>query len=731
MLISPNDILLLNEPPSTEFENKATGESKTAELGEESLPEVRLEELERVLHIDGSRVYVINLSGKQRVPSMRKLEDIEKAMDEHKISLFRSEPFSEHLQPNDWTEESREIREKRRDQNLKLIKPVLELKGGMYIPAERGPVIKRTAKIFKVTKKWVYDLMQNWWIFGMVANAVMPWIFRKTYTERPRKPGDPPSKKKGRYSSEELQQGFRGPPITLAMRFEFEWALKTYYFNKNVKHKSLWKAFKRMLARFYSDGLEKDPDRPGGKRVKFIHKSMRPTWRQLENYFYTRYKLKKVRIAMMPDRDYNLKNRPIEGNATLREYGPGSCFEMDATPLPVIVVDENGNPLGKATLYLVVDVFSHLIVGFYIGLEKGSFAAAALAMYNAASDKVEFCRQYEFEIIEAEWPAHHLPDKGYADRALKGLMAVGWVRRLMGWFENAPPYRPDMKPFVERLMQLLDEFRLADAPGATQKMAKRGDKDPKADARLTSYDLNQIAIQTILEYNNKPIKKYPSEAFQIPDEVGLWPSSLFTYGLRSRTRLKTQNGNILKANLLPIAKVKSDRGGINFRGVRFLPQVAFRQVWQTKTSRHPNSEFEISYFPNLVDAVYVRIQGREPVPFFLAVEFKHLKGKTWAEAAAAQRAKNAKHITARRNHEEYSANRDLAIQNIIKRARNRRYDGGQDLKKHQVRKNRDIAVRKERANNPLLPKERMTNGSLCDAKNDEPYIPPHDPTQDE
>ena len=41
---------------------------------------------------------------------------------------------------------------------------------------------------------------------------------------------------------------------------------------------------------------------------------------------------------------------------------------------------------------------------------------AIMALLNAATDKVKFCKQYGIEIEEKDWPVHHLPETIIADR---------------------------------------------------------------------------------------------------------------------------------------------------------------------------------------------------------------------------------------------------------------------------------------------------------------------------
>jgi hypothetical protein len=73
-----------------------------------------------------------------------------------------------------------------------------------------------------------------------------------------------------------------------------------------------------------------------------------------------------------------------------------------------------------------------------------------MAIANAASDKVTFCREYGIEITEEDWPVHHLPEAILADRGeLEGKNAENLVNGLHVKIMNTPPYRCDWKGIIE------------------------------------------------------------------------------------------------------------------------------------------------------------------------------------------------------------------------------------------------------------------------------------------
>ena len=68
---------------------------------------------------------------------------------------------------------------------------------------------------------------------------------------------------------------------------------------------------------------------------------------------------------------------------------------------------------------MVIDVFSRMIAGFYIGFENASYAAAMQALFMATTDKTSYCKELDFDIELENWPSIGLPDAILADRGEK------------------------------------------------------------------------------------------------------------------------------------------------------------------------------------------------------------------------------------------------------------------------------------------------------------------------
>ena len=98
--------------------------------------------------------------------------------------------------------------------------------------------------------------------------------------------------------------------------------------------------------------------------------------------------------------------------------GPGSKYQIDASVGDIYLVSQfdRSNIIGMPVMYFVIDVFSRMVTGMYIGLEGPSWVGAMMAIANAALDKVAYCREYGISIAEEEWPCYHIPAVILGDR---------------------------------------------------------------------------------------------------------------------------------------------------------------------------------------------------------------------------------------------------------------------------------------------------------------------------
>ena len=62
-------------------------------------------------------------------------------------------------------------------------------------------------------------------------------------------------------------------------------------------------------------------------------------------------------------------------------------WQCDHTPADIVVVDSQGDVLGRPTLTTVIDTYSRCIMGIHLGIEPPSAAVTGLALRHAILPK--------------------------------------------------------------------------------------------------------------------------------------------------------------------------------------------------------------------------------------------------------------------------------------------------------------------------------------------------------
>lgn len=241
----------------------------------------------------------------------------------------------------------------------------------------------------------------------------------------------------------------------------------------------------------------------------------------------------------------------------------------------------------------------------YVGLEGPSWTGAMMALDNMVADKVEFCKRFEIDIKEEEWPTQHLPEIIIADRGeFEGYSVAGLINNLNIKIENTTAYRGDLKGIVERKFRTINGKVKQKAPGAIQKdYRERGDRDYRLDATLNLKEFTSLIITMILHHNHKVIDKYPMEKEMIIDNVIPTPINLWNWGIRNRKgRIRTIDRNILRLNVLPRGKAYISRAGIKFKNMLYGSKRALEEQWYVKFK---NRSIDIIYDARDLNQIYI------------------------------------------------------------------------------------------------------------------------------
>jgi transposase InsO family protein len=521
--------------------------------------------LYRILAILSSETVWIVLNDETAFPSLVVSSDLITAVECE--SLTRSaDPYESlaFLLPEEGT-----IARIKRDQNYELIKP-LATEPLFFEPKIRSAIINKIIKDNGSTKQTVY----RYWQRGQTPNALIPDFMN--------------SGAKGEKRSTQEQKLGRPRTFTPGVGA--------------IVDESIEKLFRRVIDKYLL--TEKQHSFPyAHRKFKTLYETYYPNiaeseipshWQMM--HFYKREK----------------DIQPLLSTANANVLGPGSRFEIDATIADIYLISDSDrkNIVGRPIVYIVIDVFSRMVVGLYIGFENPSYVAAMQALAMAMTDKIEYCKKYGIDITDEEWPVMGLPDAILADRGeLLGHQIEALERNFSVRIENTPPYRGDAKGIVERNFRTLQANFKPFAPGVVtgNKIKKHGGKDYRLEATLTVHEFTEIILASILVRNNyHPLVKY-DRSIDMPSDLAMTPLSIWNWGLQHRTgRLRTVSEDALKVSLLPRTKATFSELGVCIFGIYYIAQEILENGWMHRGKQvvRPKS-FEAAYDPRTADYIYL------------------------------------------------------------------------------------------------------------------------------
>ncbi|SDD69793.1 Integrase core domain-containing protein [Sporomusa acidovorans] len=263
-----------------------------------------------------------------------------------------------------------------------------------------------------------------------------------------------------------------------------------------------------------------------------------PTFEQFRYWYFKKYDCESRIRSSKGDRYFELNKRPILGSSTAEAFGPGFKYQMDATVGDIYLVSRFNRSwiVGRPVIYVIIDVFSRMIVGLHISLRGPSWDEASIAIANAILNKKSYCAKYGIDISDEEWPAYGIMSVLFGDRGeLAGTMIEPAANALNFRIENAPPYRADWKGIVERYFKTIHEKVEPFMPGSIKPdFAVRGGHDYRLDAKLDIYQFTRLIIKCVLKYNNYHFMKYyPVSKEMIAEDIDPIPCELWKWGLKN------------------------------------------------------------------------------------------------------------------------------------------------------------------------------------------------------
>lgn len=542
--------------------------------------------LYRILVVFPDEVVWIPLYDERAFPSIVSQKELMAAVDDGVLTR-KADPF-EFITLESPAEET--VAWQKREKNFALIQPLICDHQSVY-PKIRAARVKNIIAQQGSSKPTLYNLLRRYWQRGQSANALLPDYKNSGGKGAKRQAKD---KKLGRPRT---NMAGTGAIIDENIERLFRRAIEKYLLTEQKNTLPFaHRRFKDIFETYYPNIPEQEM----------------PTQRQMQHFYRREYKQVEIIQKRASSIEFSKDIKPLTSTANTNVSGPGSRFEIDATIADIYVVSnsERRNIIGRPVIYMVIDVFSRMVTGFYVGVESPSYASAMQALTHALTDKVAYCKTFGFDITYEDWPVTGLPDAILADRGeLLGHQIESLERSFSVRIENTPPYRGDAKGIVERSFKTHQAIFKPYAPGIVTgtKIKKQGDKDYRLEATLTINEFTEIILASVLYHNRfHTMAKYDRD-IDMPADLLMTPLSLWNWGIQNRTgKLRAISAKAATVALLPRKKATISALGVCLFGIYYTSHEIVKQGWmhRSKEAKHPKS-LDAAYDPRTTKHIYL------------------------------------------------------------------------------------------------------------------------------
>lgn len=212
---------------------------------------------------------------------------------------------------------------------------------------------------------------------------------------------------------------------------------------------------------------------------------------------------------------------PLTGSFPHADF-PLSVVQIDHTKLDIVLVDDVYRlPVDRPWITLAIDVFSRMVVGFYISFDPPGALATGLCIAHGILPKDKWLAKHD---LGTSWPCWGIPRTLHMDNAreFRGVVLQRACSEYGISVEWRPVARPHFGGHIERLLgTLLREIHTL--PGTTfSNPVARGEYDSERKAALTLQELETWLATYIIEvYHQRvhsgigmsPLRKYEEGVF--------------------------------------------------------------------------------------------------------------------------------------------------------------------------------------------------------------------------
>ena len=259
---------------------------------------------------------------------------------------------------------------------------------------------------------------------------------------------------------------------------------------------------------------------------------------------------------------------------------PLQLIEIDHTPCDIILVDdEHRLPIGRPWITVAIDIYSRMIVGYYLSMNAPSVTSVGMCVSNTILPKDTLLAKFD---VNANWNVWGFPETIHVDNGAdfraEAVKKAGLAHGIN--IEFRPVGRANFGGHIERAIgTLMSEIH--NLPGTTfSNIKQRGEYDSDANASMTFFEFEKWLVTFITKIYHKRVHNSLSLT---PEQQ--WEEGLFGDENSIGFIQKPSSNSTIILDFLPIYERTIQKNGVNIDGLNYYEHVLRTKINQTENGK--------------------------------------------------------------------------------------------------------------------------------------------------
>lgn len=295
--------------------------------------------------------------------------------------------------------------------------------------------------------------------------------------------------------------------------------------------------------------------------------------------------------------------------------GPNHTWAIDSTVGDIYLRSSVNRAwiVGRPIVYVIVDIWSTAVVGFYVCLCGPSWNTAKISLFNASAYPALVAELWGYQPILTLAPA---PTMCYSLMCDRGeYLSQGHRQtaiKLLPLTSYAPPYRGDLKGLVEVLHRIEKDAQFLFIPGAMDHRRAELElrKVNPEDCVFTVREYTQYLYELFTDYNLTADRRNRLDAHMLtagafPSPAGLWH---WGHAIGIGFRRNVEEADLI-TELLPSAKGRVRRDAVRHAGCDYTSMEIEQAQWTAYARNFGGRDIPINYYPGAMGPIWTPNTG--------------------------------------------------------------------------------------------------------------------------